>query len=106
MIFSGCFHNVVLAYHAVAYYVIPNVFYDVGISYLALPHRAVFPGPWDEYIKAPANKSYIQPSRIWHVEGPVSEPNATLDWPEGNQSTTIEPGGLVVYEFSENIAGR
>ena len=106
MIFSGCFDYVVLAYHAAAHHIIPTVFHDVGISYLALPSRAVFPGPWDEYIKGPANKSYIRPGRIWHVEGPVSDPNAMLDWPEGNQSTTIDPGGLVIFEFSENIAGR
>ena len=106
MIFSGCFHYAVLAYHAVVDQVASSLYYDAAISHLSLPTQAVFPGPWEAYIKAPVNKSHIRPSKIWHVEGSVSVPNAVLDWPETNSSTTLAPGGLVTYEFSENIAGR
>ena len=106
MIFSACFDYVLLAYHAVVQQIASSVYHDLAISHLSLPPRAVFPGPWEGYIKAPANRSYIRPSSIWHVEGPVSGLNAVLDCPDGNQSTTIEPGGLVIFEFSENIAGR
>lgn len=106
MSFSACFDYVLLAYHAVVQQITSSVYHHLALSHLSLPPRTVFPGPWEEYIKAPANKSYIRPSRTWHVEGPVSGPSAVLDCSEGNQSTTIEPGGLVIFEFSENIAGR
>ncbi|KAL8760417.1 MAG: hypothetical protein Q9199_000041, partial [Rusavskia elegans] len=106
MIFSGCFDYAVLAYHAVVHQLAPSLLYNVGISHLSLPPQAVFPGPWEAYIRAPVNKSHIRPSKIWHVEGSVSAPGAVLDSPESNSSTTIGPGGLVIFEFSENIAGR
>ncbi|KAL8657012.1 MAG: hypothetical protein Q9226_002339 [Calogaya cf. arnoldii] len=106
MIFSGCFHCAVLAYHAVVDQVASSLYYNAAISHLSLPTQAVFPGPWEVHIKAPVNKSHIRPSKIWHVEGSVSVPNAVLDWPETNSSTTLAPGGLVTYEFPENIAGR
>ncbi|KAL8651473.1 MAG: hypothetical protein Q9210_003228 [Variospora velana] len=77
-----------------------------GISYTSLPRHAVFPGPWDEYIKAPSNKSYIQPDKIWHVEGPTLLPDAVLGHHDSASSMTLDPGGLVILEFAENIAGR
>ncbi|KAL9035336.1 MAG: hypothetical protein Q9180_004916 [Flavoplaca navasiana] len=106
MIFSACFDYVFLAYHAVVQQIASSLYHHLAVSHLSLPSKAVFPGPWEGYIKAPANKSYIRPSRTWHVEGPVSGPSAVLDCPESNQPTIIEPGGLVIFEFSENIAGR
>ncbi|KAL8819556.1 MAG: hypothetical protein Q9223_002029 [Gallowayella weberi] len=106
MILSDFLDYAILAYNAVAHQLAINLPFSLGISHLSLPHDAVFPGPWDEYIRAPVNKSYIRPAKIWHVEGSVAVPEAVLDWTEDNSSTTIGPGGLVILEFSENIAGR
>ncbi|KAI4187397.1 MAG: hypothetical protein LQ348_004087 [Seirophora lacunosa] len=77
-----------------------------GISHTSLPHHAVFPGPWEEYIKAPRNRSYIRPDKIWHVEGPTLLPEALLGGYDSASSMTLDPGGLVILEFAENIAGR
>ncbi|KAL8833064.1 MAG: hypothetical protein Q9170_004526 [Blastenia crenularia] len=106
MIFSGFFEYLAIAYNTVYYQFAPNVPFSAGISHTSLPQQAVFPGPWDEYIKAPFDKSHIRPQKVWHVEGPVSIPEAILDWRESNSSATLGPGGLVTLEFAENIAGR
>ncbi|KAL8684043.1 MAG: hypothetical protein Q9186_000073 [Xanthomendoza sp. 1 TL-2023] len=107
MIQSNFFDHAILAYNAMAHQLAMNLPLGVGVSHVSLPHQAVFPGPWDEYIKTPVNKSYIRPAKVWHVEGSVAVPEAVLDWTKGNDSsTTIGPGGLVILEFSENIAGR
>lgn len=77
-----------------------------GPSYDDLPPEAVFPGPWNDNIQAPANKSYIQPAGIWNSEGDVSyvvKP-AGGSWDGG--IFTMRPGGLVTLEFPQNIAGR
>lgn len=78
----------------------------VGISHTSLPRQAVFPGPWEEYIKAPSDSSHIRPAKIWHIEGSVALSEAVLNWREGGSSITLDPGGLVIFEFAENIAGR
>lgn len=106
MILSDCFDYVLLAYHTVFHHLAPSLLSSVGISHLSLPSQVVFPGPWEACIRAPVNKSHIPPSKIWHVQGSVSAPGAVLDSPGSNSSTTILPGGLVIFEFSENIAGR
>ncbi|KAL8777986.1 MAG: hypothetical protein Q9213_007612, partial [Squamulea squamosa] len=106
MILSDWLNYAILAYNAVARQFIFNVLTNVGISYSSLPNQAVFPGPWEEYIKAPVNKSLIRPARVWHASGSVSGPEALLESPKGNAPTIIGPGGLVIFEFSENIAGR
>ena len=106
MIWTDFIDYAILAYNAVAHHIASNTLHHVGISHLSLPRHAVFPGPWEEYIKAPVKKSHIRPSKIWHVEGSVSAPEAVLDWTGKNSSTTIDPGGLVIFEFADNIAGR
>ncbi|KAL9000869.1 MAG: hypothetical protein Q9169_000624, partial [Polycauliona sp. 2 TL-2023] len=106
MIFSSCFDYALLAYNAVVSRVASNPLRNVRLSYLSLPNQSVFPGPWEEYIRAPVTKSHIQPSKIRHVQGSVFLPDALLDLPDGDSSTTIGPGGLIILEFSENIAGR
>ncbi|KAL8915509.1 MAG: hypothetical protein Q9171_000074 [Xanthocarpia ochracea] len=106
MIWAGFIDYAILAYNAVAHHIASNSLHHVGISHLSLPRHAVFPGPWEEYIKAPVNKSHIRPSKVWHVEGSVSAPEAVLDWADKNSSTTIDPGGLIIFEFADNIAGR
>jgi hypothetical protein len=75
-------------------------------SYDDLPPDAVFPGPWNDNIQAPANKSYIQPAGIWNSEGDVSYVvvPAGGNWDGG--SLTMSPGGLVTLEFPQNIGGR
>ncbi|KAL8735542.1 MAG: hypothetical protein Q9166_000710 [cf. Caloplaca sp. 2 TL-2023] len=106
MILSDFFDYAILAYNSVAHQIASNVPLSVSISHLSLPCHTVFPGPWEEYIRAPANKSHIRPAKVWHVEGSVSVPEAVLEWQQSNSSTTIGPGGLIILEFPENIAGR
>ncbi|KAK8012674.1 hypothetical protein PG991_010049 [Apiospora marii] len=76
-----------------------------GIDYHHLPREPVFPGPWDRFIKAPANKSYITPAKIWMVEG-----NVTTTRNGGRLSADgdilIGEGGRITLEFEENISGR
>ncbi|KAI5921402.1 Six-hairpin glycosidase-like protein [Camillea tinctor] len=82
-----------------------------AIDYHDLPKTAVFPGPWDDYIKAPANKSFITPAGVWKTEGNVTtltrdhRPSAA-GVPNSSSSISIGDGGLVTVEFRENIAGR
>ncbi|KAL9028734.1 MAG: hypothetical protein Q9196_002952 [Gyalolechia fulgens] len=106
MIVFDFFNYLALTYNTVFHPTAANVPSPAGISHTSLPRQAVFPGPWEAYIKAPSNKSHIRPQKIRYVEGHVSIPEAVLDWQQGNTSTTLDPGGLVTLEFSENIAGR
>ncbi|KAI1635908.1 Six-hairpin glycosidase-like protein [Biscogniauxia mediterranea] len=82
-----------------------------GIDYHNLPNKAVFPGPWDDYIKAPANKSFITSAGVWKTEGNVTtstriyRPSAA-GVPIPSSRISIGEGGLVTVEFRENIAGR
>lgn len=79
---------------------------EVGPSYEELPAKAVFPGRWEEYIRAPSNKSYIVPVSIWGRDGNLTNADALLrDHPRGSE-TTLNPGATITYEFAENIAGR
>jgi hypothetical protein len=81
-----------------------------GIDYHNLPGHAVFPGPWDEYIKAPTNKSFITPARIWKVEGNVTTSDRDPALKHGRHvrgsSILVGEGGQLSLEFAENIAGR
>ncbi|KAK6856052.1 hypothetical protein PG995_008203 [Apiospora arundinis] len=76
-----------------------------GIDYHHLPREPVFPGPWDRFNKAPADKSFITPARVWKVEG-----NVTTTSNGGNLSADgsilIGEGGHITLEFEENISGR
>ena len=83
----------------------------------ALPDESVFPGPWERYIQAPANKSFIEPVRVWRAKGNVSTsisgggPGRTRLLREGDEHVpgrrvVIGPGGRVTLEFAENNGGR
>ena len=106
MLFGDIFDYGILAYQAISHHLAANSPFRLGISHLSLPSQAIFPGPWDENIKAPSNKSHIRPVKIRDVEGAAYHPDALLDWSQDNSSSTLEPGGKIVLEFSENIAGR
>lgn len=72
-----------------------------------LPLDTIFPGPWEGNIRAPSNKSYITPTKIFNLEGAVSGAEAVLQDAESNGiSWVISPGGLITFEFAENIGGR
>ena len=78
------------------------------LDYEHLPNATLFPGPWEDYIKAPANKSHIVPARIYGVRGNVSTSTIEAqvgDHNEGN-AIMIGAGGTLSLEFAENIAGR
>jgi hypothetical protein len=78
-----------------------------GLDYEALPPDTIFPGPWESNIRAPTNKSYITPVKIYNYEGAVSGFETVLqDSQATEQSWKISPGGLVTFEFLENIGGR
>ncbi len=77
-----------------------------GPSYEDLPPEAVFPGPWDEHIQAPVNKTHIRPERIWKKEGDVAEVHTLVVGKTKHSVLTMGPGGLVTLEFPQNIAGR
>ena len=97
----------------------------------ALPDESVFPGPWERYIQAPANKSFIEPVRVWRARGNVSTSTSTSEGrgrgpgdgrPRGpgggarllregdthvsGRRVVIGPGGRLTLEFAENIGGR
>ncbi|KAK7953957.1 alpha-L-rhamnosidase A [Apiospora saccharicola] len=76
-----------------------------GIDYHHLPQEPVFPGPWDRFIKAPANKSYITPARIWMVDGNVTT-TSNGGYLSANGDILIGEGGHITLEFEENISGR
>ncbi|WQF79978.1 Putative six-hairpin glycosidase superfamily, alpha-L-rhamnosidase, six-hairpin glycosidase [Colletotrichum destructivum] len=78
----------------------------------ALPDVSVFKGPWERYIKAPANKTHIVPSRIWDAEGNITTSGfeaveiGTAAVDTFSRGITIGPGAVLTLEFEENIAGR
>ncbi|KAL8949430.1 MAG: hypothetical protein Q9222_004453 [Ikaeria aurantiellina] len=106
MILSNLLDYATFTFATVTHQLFTSSYFGPGVSHSSLPQHAVFPGQWEEYIKAPANRSHIRPQKVWHVEGSVFHPQAVLDWQENNSSTIIGPGGLVILEFPENIAGR
>ncbi|OBT61351.1 hypothetical protein VE03_09326 [Pseudogymnoascus sp. 23342-1-I1] len=71
-----------------------------------LPGEAVFPGPWDEYIQAPADKTHIRPKRVHLTDGNVVNASAVLEGALGTQILTLGPGGNVIFDFQQNIGGR
>ncbi|CZR65052.1 uncharacterized protein PAC_14952 [Phialocephala subalpina] len=79
-----------------------------GVDYESLPRDTIFPGPWENNIRAPVNKSHIVPVKIFAFEGETEGAEAVLVG--ANQQSgltwTISPGGLITFEFGENIAGR
>lgn len=78
-----------------------------GPDYESLPLDTIFPGPWESNIRAPFNKSYITPVKIFDFEGAVSGGEAVLqDADAEGISWVISPGGLITFEFGENIAGK
>ncbi|KAG0649022.1 hypothetical protein D0Z07_5026 [Hyphodiscus hymeniophilus] len=79
-----------------------------GPDYEKLPFNTIFPGPWDSNIRAPSNKSQILPVKIFNFEGAVSGAEAVLQDAEraSGVSWLISPGGLITFEFAENIGGR
>ncbi len=72
------------------------------------PLDTLFPGPWKSYIRAPVNKSHITPVKIFHFEGATSGAETVLQdaSAESGVSWVIGPGGLITFEFQENISGR
>lgn len=106
MFFSGLFDYLLLGYNFIPRQIPFHIPLRVGISHTSLPRHAVFPGSWEEYIKAPSDRSHIRPEKVWNVEGPIVFPHAVLNGQESNSSMTLDPGGLVIFEFAENIAGR
>ncbi len=79
---------------------------EPSISYDDLPSKAIFPGPWDTYIQAPANKTHIHPNKIFSHEGDVSSPDDVLDGTGKKHGLILGPGGTVTIEWEQNIAGR
>jgi hypothetical protein len=80
--------------------------YD-GPDYESLPLDTIFPGPWESNIRAPFNKSHIAPVKIFNFEGAVSGAEAVLrDASPSSISWVISPGGLITFEFEENISGK
>jgi hypothetical protein len=78
-----------------------------GPDYENLPLDTIFAGPWESNIRAPVNKSYIVPVKIFNHEGNVTGAEALLqDADASGVSWTISPGGLITFEFQENIGGR
>ena len=79
-----------------------------GPDYESLPLDTVFPGPWESNIRAPADKSHITPSKIFNFEGAVSGAESVLQdaAKTAGISWVISPGGLVTFEFAENIGGK
>lgn len=81
------------------------------IDYESLPNETIFPGPWETYIKAPVNKSYITPARIWKTRGNVTDSGFFYSGVddghhEPGKGILIGAGGVLTLEFDENIAGR
>ncbi|KAL9603718.1 MAG: hypothetical protein Q9219_001037 [cf. Caloplaca sp. 3 TL-2023] len=106
MILSDLVEYAIFAYNAVSQLSFNPLSFQATISHITLPRQALFPGPWEEYIKAPQDKSRIRPAKVWDFEGLVSFPEAVVNWQENNSSTGLGPGGLITLEFPENIAGR
>jgi hypothetical protein len=77
------------------------------VDYEALPSDTIFPGPWESNIRAPLNKSRIVPIKIFNFEGAVSGQESVLrDDATSGISWVIRTGGLITFEFEENISGR
>lgn len=80
------------------------------LDYEHLPRATIFPGPWEENIRAPVNKSHITPVKIFNFEGATRGFDSVLldaTTKRGSGlSWVIGPGGLVTFEFGENIAGK
>ncbi|EPE33595.1 Six-hairpin glycosidase [Glarea lozoyensis ATCC 20868] len=78
------------------------------VDYDALPSDTIFPGPWESNIRAPLNKSHIVPSKIFNFEGAVSGQESILQDADAASgiSWVIRTGGLITFEFEENISGR
>ncbi|KAL0944124.1 alpha-l-rhamnosidase a [Colletotrichum truncatum] len=77
----------------------------------SLPKEPIFKGPWERYVKAPADKTRIVPSSIYGVEGNVTTSLRAVEVGAAAAHTfengiTIGPGGVLTLEFAENIAGR
>jgi hypothetical protein len=82
-------------------------FSKTGFSYDSLPARTLFPGPWEAYIQAPANKTHIKPVAVRNVEGDVRKGHLSLlAEATGHHAVSIGPGGLITLDFGQNIAGR
>lgn len=81
---------------------------DGGADYESLPHDTIFPGPWESNIRAPVNKSHIVPVKIFAFEGQTQGAETVLTGADAQSGLTwtISPGGLITFEFGENIAGR
>ncbi len=79
-----------------------------GADYNSLPLDTIFPGPWESNIRAPLNKSHISPVKIFNFEGMVSGAEAVLQDANTNSGIAwvIGPGGLITFEFEENISGK
>lgn len=82
-----------------------------GVDYEHLPTDTVFPGPWEQNIKAPKDKSRIVPSKVF-LQQSVTNAESVLENAQvkataaNNGRLNIGLGGLVIYEFAENIGGR
>ncbi|KAM0324174.1 hypothetical protein ACHAQA_008367 [Verticillium albo-atrum] len=90
----------------------PSVLVEAAsVNPAALPDKTLFPGPWERYIKAPADKTRITPARIWATYSNVSTSSAPRealapgDHVPG-QGIVIGPEGLLTLEFKENVGGR
>jgi len=82
---------------------------DDGPDYEELPLETIFPGPWENNIRAPVNKSCIVPVKIFNHEGSILGAESMLQGPRVKSKSpwwVIGPGGLVTFEFQENIPGR
>ena len=79
-----------------------------GADYESLPLKTIFPGPWESNIRAPFNKSHIVPVKVYNSEGAVSGAESVLQdaYTSSEHTWVISPGGLVTFEFRENIAGK
>jgi hypothetical protein len=76
------------------------------VDYQSLPRDTIFPGPWESNIRAPVDKSRIIPVKIFKSEGVVWDGEAVLQDADPGASWGIGPGGMVTFEFAENIAGK
>lgn len=102
-----------MSYHVLRYAVVAVALSNFCVQALsedlnfeALPLTTLFPGPWERNIKAPKNKTYIEPVEVYKTEGSVSDAHVLLAGIEHKRSLTLVPGDLVSLEFAENIAGR
>jgi len=79
-----------------------------GPDYESLPLDTIFPGPWEANVRAPVNKSHITPAKIFASEGDAVGGDAVLSGARssGGLAWEIGPGGLITFEFAENIGGR